>query len=146
MQALSKGWSLLSLGMEELGKVAAEGARAAVQGAGQLSKYANEQWNDPNLRNNVSEYVNSFSRKVESLLESTTRERGHYEENYRLFLTNLLMNPKRFIRLKNYTAIPFEPTTRQVHPMHTIRIKTTATSSTLRYPHFSNSNSSKIVL
>lgn len=64
MQALSKGWSYLSMGMEELGKVAAEGARAAAQGANQLGKYANEQWNDPNLRNNVSGYVSSFRQKV----------------------------------------------------------------------------------
>ncbi|KAL1935430.1 hypothetical protein VTP01DRAFT_4570 [Rhizomucor pusillus] len=62
MQALSKGWSYLSMGMEELGKVAAEGARAAAQGANQLGKYANEQWNDPNLRNNTQEFYSSFDR------------------------------------------------------------------------------------
>lgn len=64
MQALTKGWSYLSLGMEELGKVAATGARAAAQGAGQLGRYANDQWNDPNLQKNVSDYVNAFSKKV----------------------------------------------------------------------------------
>lgn len=64
MTALSKGWSFFSSGMEELGKVAVEGARVAAQGAGQLGRYANEQLNDPNLRSNVNDYVNSFSRKV----------------------------------------------------------------------------------
>ena len=68
MQAINKGWSFLSYGMEELGKVAASGARVAAQQAGQLSRYANEQLNDPNLRNNVSEYVNTFSKKVANLL------------------------------------------------------------------------------
>ena len=67
MQAINKGWSFLSYGMEELGKVAASGARVAAQQAGQLSRYANEQLNDPNLRNNVSDYVNTFSKKVANL-------------------------------------------------------------------------------
>lgn len=67
MSALSKGWSFLSSGMEELGKVAVEGARVAAQGAGQLGRYANEQLNDPNLRSNVNDYVNSFSRKVNKM-------------------------------------------------------------------------------
>ncbi|KAI9490102.1 hypothetical protein BDB00DRAFT_839628 [Zychaea mexicana] len=67
VQALSKGWSFLSYGMEELGKVAAEGARVAAQHAGQLGKYANEQWNDPNLRNNTHEfYSNSFDTRPPS--------------------------------------------------------------------------------
>ncbi|KAI7863759.1 hypothetical protein BDF14DRAFT_1840785 [Spinellus fusiger] len=72
MQALSKGWSLFSVGVGELTKVASEGARLAVQGAGQIGKYANDnyvipattQLNDPNFRNNVSGYVNSFAQKV----------------------------------------------------------------------------------
>lgn len=67
MSALSKGWSFLSSGMEELGKVAVEGARVAAQGAGQLGRYANEQLNDPNLRSNMNDYVNSFSRKVNKM-------------------------------------------------------------------------------
>ncbi|KAG0172913.1 Zn finger-containing GTPase- Activating Protein for ARF [Apophysomyces sp. BC1034] len=74
MQALTKGWSFLSSGMEELGKVAAEGARMAAQGAGHLGRYANEnyvqpatnQLNDPNFRNNVSSYVSSFTQKTQS--------------------------------------------------------------------------------
>lgn len=64
MKALSKGWSFLSYGMEELGKVAVTGAQAAAQSAGQLGRYANEQWNDPNLRDNVNQYVSSFTTKV----------------------------------------------------------------------------------
>lgn len=72
MQALSKGWSLLSTGVGELSKVAAEGVRVAAQGAGQLGKYANEnyvrpaqeQLNDPNFRNNVNGYFSAVSQKV----------------------------------------------------------------------------------
>ncbi|KAI7850610.1 hypothetical protein BDC45DRAFT_518048 [Circinella umbellata] len=71
MQAINKGWSFLSYGMEELGKVAASGARVAAQQAGQFSRYANEQLNDPNLRNNVSEYVNTFSKKTQDLYTNT---------------------------------------------------------------------------
>jgi hypothetical protein len=79
MQALTKGWSLLSMGMEELGKVAAEGVKVAAQGAGQLSRYANDnyvkpaqtQWNDPNFRNNVSGYVQNISEKTRSLVNDS---------------------------------------------------------------------------
>ncbi|KAI8138448.1 hypothetical protein BJV82DRAFT_630870 [Fennellomyces sp. T-0311] len=81
MQALSKGWSFLSYGMEELGKVAAEGARAAAQHAGQLGRYANEQWNDPNLRSNVSEYVNTFSRKTQELYSNSFDTRPNSTNN-----------------------------------------------------------------
>ncbi|KAI7882239.1 hypothetical protein K492DRAFT_60619 [Lichtheimia hyalospora FSU 10163] len=70
MKALSKGWSFLSYGMEELGKVAVTGAQAAAQGAGQLGRYANEQWNDPNLRDNVNQYVSSFTTKTRELYNS----------------------------------------------------------------------------
>lgn len=79
MQALTKGWSLLSMGMEELGKVAAEGVKVAAQGAGQLSRYTNDnyikpaqtQWNDPNFRNNVTGYVQTFSDKTRSLVNDS---------------------------------------------------------------------------
>ncbi|KAI8379134.1 uncharacterized protein BYT42DRAFT_314780 [Radiomyces spectabilis] len=75
LQALSKGWTYFSMGMEELGKVAAEGVRAAAQGAGQLGRYANENYvkpaqstlSDPEFRNNVNGYVHSFSQKTQSL-------------------------------------------------------------------------------
>ncbi|KAF7727177.1 Zn finger-containing GTPase- Activating Protein for ARF [Apophysomyces ossiformis] len=68
MQALSKGWSLLSSGMEELGKAAAEGARLAAQGAGHLGRYASENYvqpaashiNDPNFRNNTQTFYNNL--------------------------------------------------------------------------------------
>lgn len=79
MQALTKGWSLLSMGMEELGKVAAESVKVAAQGAGQLGRYANDnyvkpaqtQWNDPNFRNNVSGYVSTFGEKTRSLVNDS---------------------------------------------------------------------------
>ncbi|KAI8986519.1 putative GTPase activating protein for Arf-domain-containing protein [Pilobolus umbonatus] len=87
IQALSKGWSLLSLGMEELGKVAVEGVKVAAQSAGQLSRYANEnvvkpvqtQLNDPNFRNNVNGYVQSFSEKTRSLVNDSlgAAQRSH---------------------------------------------------------------------
>ncbi|KAI8066689.1 hypothetical protein BC940DRAFT_239876 [Gongronella butleri] len=72
MDALSKGWSMLSLGVGELSKVAAQGVRVAAQSAGDFSRYANEnyvrpaqeQWNDPNFRNNMSTYVSAVSEKV----------------------------------------------------------------------------------
>lgn len=67
MQALTKGWSLLSV-------AAVEGAKYAAQGAEQLTKYANENYvrpasqhlADPNLRNNVSAYVSNLTKKVNS--------------------------------------------------------------------------------
>ncbi|CAO3632341.1 unnamed protein product [Mucor hiemalis] len=79
MQALTKGWSLLSTGMEELGKVAAEGVKVAAQSAGQLSRYTNDnyikpaqtQWNDPNFRNNVTGYVQTFGEKTRSLVNDS---------------------------------------------------------------------------
>ncbi|CAO3647404.1 unnamed protein product [Cunninghamella echinulata] len=72
MQALTKGWSLLSTGVGELSKVAAEGVRVAAQGAGQFGKYANDnyvkpaqdQFNDPNFRNNVNGYFSAVTQKV----------------------------------------------------------------------------------
>ncbi|CAO3629523.1 unnamed protein product [Cunninghamella blakesleeana] len=75
MQALTKGWSFLSTGVGELSKVAAEGVRVAAQGAGQLGKYANEnyvkpaqeQLNDPNFRNNVNGYFSAVSQKTQSI-------------------------------------------------------------------------------
>ena len=72
---------MFSSGMEELGKVAVEGARVAAQGAGQLGRYANEQLNDPNLRSNVNDYVNSFSRKVNK--EGWARD--WIDDSYHLF-------------------------------------------------------------
>lgn len=79
MQALTKGWSLLSTGMEELGKVAAEGVKVAAQSAGQLSRYTNDnyikpaqsQWNDPNFRNNVTGYVQTFGEKTRNLVNDS---------------------------------------------------------------------------
>lgn len=79
MQAITKGWSLLSMGMEELGKVAAEGVKVAAQGAGQLGRYTNDnyikpaqsQWNDPNFRNNVTGYVQTFGEKTRSLVNDS---------------------------------------------------------------------------
>lgn len=67
MQALTKGWSLLSV-------AAVEGAKYAAQGAEQFTKYANENYvrpasqhlADPNLRNNVSAYVSNLTKKVNS--------------------------------------------------------------------------------
>lgn len=75
MQALTKGWSLLSVGVGELSKVAAEGVRVAAQNAGEFGRYANEnyvkpaqeQWNDPNFRNNVNGYVSAVTQKVRKL-------------------------------------------------------------------------------
>jgi hypothetical protein len=65
MQALTKGWSLLSV-------AAVEGAKYAAHGAEQFTKYANDnyvrpasqQLADPNLRNNVSAYVSNLTKKV----------------------------------------------------------------------------------
>lgn len=82
MQALTKGWSLLSMGMEELGKVAAEGVKVAAQGAGQLGRYANDnyvkpaqtQWNDPNFKNNVTGYVQTFGEKTRSLVNDSLNQ------------------------------------------------------------------------
>jgi ADP-ribosylation factor GTPase-activating protein 1 len=72
MQALTKGWSLLSVGVDGLSKAAFEGAKYAAHGAEQFTKYANENYvrpasqhlADPNLRNNVSTYVSNLSKKV----------------------------------------------------------------------------------
>ncbi|KAG1082779.1 hypothetical protein G6F42_022451 [Rhizopus arrhizus] len=61
MQALTKGWSLLSMGMEELGKAAAQGARYANDN---YVKPAQSQWNDPNFRSNVTGYVQNISEKT----------------------------------------------------------------------------------
>lgn len=61
MQALTKGWSLLSVGMGELGKVAAQGAKYANEN---FVRPAQEQWNDPNFRNNVNGYVSAVTQKV----------------------------------------------------------------------------------
>lgn len=95
MQALTKGWSLLSMGMEELGKVAAEGVKVAAQGAGQIGRYTNDnyikpaqtQWNDPNFRNNVTGYVQTFSDKTRSLVndslsQSRSSSSGSLRSNY----------------------------------------------------------------
>jgi hypothetical protein len=65
MQALTKGWSMLSV-------AAVEGAKYAAQGAEQFTKYANDNYvrpasqhlADPNLRNNVSAYVSNLTKKV----------------------------------------------------------------------------------
>ncbi|SAL94745.1 hypothetical protein [Absidia glauca] len=64
MQALTKGWSLLSVGMGELGKVAAQGAKYANEN---FVRPAQEQWNDPNFRNNVNGYVSAVTQKTQSL-------------------------------------------------------------------------------
>ncbi|KAG2228950.1 hypothetical protein INT48_006155 [Thamnidium elegans] len=96
MQALTKGWSLLSMGMEELGKVAVEGVKVATQGAGQLGRYTNDnyikpaqtQWNDPNFRNNVTGYVQTFSDKTRNLVNdsfnqnSRSSSTGSLRSNY----------------------------------------------------------------
>ena len=71
MQALSKGWSLLSVGVDGLSKAAVGGAKYAAQSAEQITKYANENYvrpgsqhlADPNLRNNVSAYVSNLTKK-----------------------------------------------------------------------------------
>lgn len=67
------------MGMEELGKVASESVKVAAQGAGQLSRYANDnyvkpaqtQWNDPNFKNNVSGYVQNISEKTRNLVNDS---------------------------------------------------------------------------
>ncbi|ORZ16441.1 hypothetical protein BCR42DRAFT_36047 [Absidia repens] len=69
MQALTKGWSLLSVGVGEIGKV-----------AGQIGKYANEnyvrpaqeQWNDPNFRNNVNGYTQSLYTNLDNNMRSNS--------------------------------------------------------------------------
>ncbi|KAG2182869.1 hypothetical protein INT44_005850 [Umbelopsis vinacea] len=71
MQALTKGWSLLSV-------AAVESAKYAAQGAEQFTKYANENYvrpasqhlADPNLRNNVSSYVSNLTKKGQQLYSS----------------------------------------------------------------------------
>lgn len=68
MQALTKGWSLLSMGMEELGKAAAQGARYANDN---YVRPAQTQWNDPNFSNNVSGYVQNISEKTRNLVNSS---------------------------------------------------------------------------
>lgn len=68
MQALTKGWSLLSMGMEELGKAAAQTARYANDN---YVKPAQSQWNDPNFRNNVTGYVQNISEKTRSLVNES---------------------------------------------------------------------------
>ncbi|KAG2212788.1 hypothetical protein INT46_002116, partial [Mucor plumbeus] len=68
MQALTKGWSLLSMGMEELGKVAAQGARYANDN---YVKPAQTQWNDPNFSSNVSGYVQNISEKTRNLVNGS---------------------------------------------------------------------------
>jgi hypothetical protein len=90
VQALTKGWSFLSVGMEELGKVAVEGVKIAAQGAGQFSRYANEnyvkpaqsQWNDPNFRNNVNNYVQSFTAAPSSKNGFQSRNNGFNNSNH----------------------------------------------------------------
>ncbi|KAI9478844.1 MAG: hypothetical protein EXX96DRAFT_261677 [Benjaminiella poitrasii] len=93
MQAITKGWSLLSMGMEELGKVAAEGVKVAAQSAGHFSRYANEnyvkpaqnQWNDPDFRNNVNGYVQTLSEKTRSLVNNSlngTQRNNGLRSNY----------------------------------------------------------------
>ncbi|KAI8584151.1 hypothetical protein K450DRAFT_218416 [Umbelopsis ramanniana AG] len=67
MQALTKGWSLLSV-------AAVESAKYAAQGAEQFTKYANENYvrpasqhlADPNLRNNVSSYGQQLYSSLDS--------------------------------------------------------------------------------
>ncbi|ORX61915.1 ArfGap-domain-containing protein, partial [Hesseltinella vesiculosa] len=87
MEALSKGWSMLSLGVGELSKVAAQGVRVAAEGATQIGRYANEnyvkpaqdQWNDPNFRTNVSGYVNAVAEKTQTIysnLDKSIRTNG----------------------------------------------------------------------
>ncbi|CAO3586430.1 unnamed protein product [Absidia cylindrospora] len=69
MQALTKGWSFLSVGVGEIGKV-----------AGQIGKYANEnyvrpaqeQWNDPNFRNNVNGYTQSLYTSLDNNMRSNS--------------------------------------------------------------------------
>ncbi|KAI8876479.1 hypothetical protein K501DRAFT_51423 [Backusella circina FSU 941] len=76
--------------MEELGKVAVEGVKIAAQGAGQFSRYANEnyvkpaqnQWNDPNFRNNVNNYVQSFSATPSSKNGLQSRNNGFNTSNH----------------------------------------------------------------
>lgn len=76
MQALTKGWSLLSVGMEVLGTAAVEGARIAAHGAQEVAHIANErvvkpaqeQLNDPNLRANVAGYVSQLGKTVGILI------------------------------------------------------------------------------
>ncbi|CEP19321.1 hypothetical protein [Parasitella parasitica] len=68
MQAFTKGWSLLSMGMEELGKAAAQGARYANDN---YVKPAQTQWNDPNFRSNVSGYVQNISEKTRNLVNDS---------------------------------------------------------------------------
>ncbi|KAM3585993.1 ADP-ribosylation factor GTPase-activating protein gcs1 [Umbelopsis sp. WA50703] len=78
MQALTKGWSLLSVGVDGLSKAAFEGAKYAAHGAEQFTKYANENYvrpasqhlADPNLRNNVSTYVSNLSKKGQQFYSS----------------------------------------------------------------------------
>ncbi|RUP48419.1 hypothetical protein BC936DRAFT_144590 [Jimgerdemannia flammicorona] len=72
MQALTKGWSLLSVGMEVIGTAAVEGARIAAHSAQEVAYMANErvvkpaqeQLNDPNLRANVAGYVSQLGKTV----------------------------------------------------------------------------------
>jgi len=87
MQALTKGWSLLSV-------AAVEGAKYAAHGAEQFTKYANDnyvrpasqQLADPNLRNNVSAYVSNLTKKGQQLyssLDPSGQQRSGTPSSYR---------------------------------------------------------------
>ncbi|KAL1919790.1 uncharacterized protein VTP21DRAFT_1721 [Calcarisporiella thermophila] len=73
MEALSKGWSLLSVGAQALSSVALEGARKAAVGAQELSQMANEHMirptteavRDPNFQNQLQGYVSALSKTVQ---------------------------------------------------------------------------------
>lgn len=127
MQALTKGWSLLSMGMEELGKVAAEGVKVAAQGAGQIGRYTNDnyikpaqtQWNDPNFRSNVTGYVQTFSEKTRSLVNDSLNQSnrnyssGSLRSNYSSSShTNNDVNDDFF----NSTINSLQPTSRSASP------------------------------
>ncbi|RUS17683.1 hypothetical protein BC938DRAFT_476183 [Jimgerdemannia flammicorona] len=79
MQALTKGWSLLSVGMEVIGTAAVEGARIAAHSAQEVAYMANErvvkpaqeQLNDPNLRANVAGYVSQLGKTVTDTTTTT---------------------------------------------------------------------------
>lgn len=84
-QALSKGWSFLSMGLETVAGVAVEGVKVAAHTAEQVGHMANErivkpgmeQLRDPNFNQNVVGYIGAVSKTVTETVSSTSTKISH---------------------------------------------------------------------
>lgn len=133
MQALTKGWSLLSVGMEELGKLTAESIKVAAQGAGQLGRYANdnyvkpaqEQWSNPNFRNNVAGYVQNLGEKTRSMVnDSMNSSSSSFRSNYSSSNHTTVDNDDFFNSTIHSLQQQSAPTSRSASPSQVTRNRT----------------------